>query len=221
MIGVALLSVLFWFPLPSEPQITRRMGNSFAQLLTSNAVLIAVGLAAVGGGSGWMFWIGAVEARRRSAGLAGGGRDMEVVDAEGCRPCGVRDGSCWESASEGARFGMSFGWVVVLADWVFNACDEGDGLIVGVGGPEGKGVGVVSAELPLFWEVAPLLFVSDAPYRRALGTIIEASSRTVRWCARVARAFRVRKKRYWTIIGAREMNVVAREGSFSRRAQVK
>lgn len=54
-IGVALLSVLFAFPLPSEPHITRRMGNSFAQLLTSNAVLIAVGLAAVGGGSGWMF----------------------------------------------------------------------------------------------------------------------------------------------------------------------
>lgn len=54
-LGVALLSGLFWFPLPSEPQITRRIGNSFAQLLTSNAVLIAVGLAAVGGGRGWMF----------------------------------------------------------------------------------------------------------------------------------------------------------------------
>lgn len=41
-------------PLPSGPQMTRRMGKSFAQLLTSNAVLIAVGLAGVGGGRGWM-----------------------------------------------------------------------------------------------------------------------------------------------------------------------
>ena len=142
------------------------------------------------------------------------------MDAEGCRPCGVKDGSCGESASEGARFGVSFGCVEDCG-WVFSACDEGDGLIVGVGGPEGKGVDVASAALPLLWEVAPLLFVSSAPYRQVFGTIIEATSRTVRWCARVARAFRVRKKRYCTMIGAREMNVVAREGSFSRRAQVK
>lgn len=39
-------------PLPSAPQITSRIGKSFAQLLTSRAVLIAVGLAAVGGGRG-------------------------------------------------------------------------------------------------------------------------------------------------------------------------
>lgn len=55
-------------PLPSAPQITRRMGKSFAQLLTRRAVLIAVGLAAVGGGRGWMFCGGAVEVRRRGGG---------------------------------------------------------------------------------------------------------------------------------------------------------
>lgn len=43
----------------------------------------------------------------------------------------------------------------------------------------------------------------------------------MRWCASVAAALRVRKKRYWTTMGARAMNVVAREGSFSRRAQVR
>lgn len=174
---VTFWSILAWFPLPSEPQITRRMGNSFAQLLTSNAVLIAVGLAAVGGGRGLMFWIGAVEARRMGAGLAGGGREIEVVDAEGCRPCGVRYGSCGESASEGARFGVSFACIVGCG-WAFSAWDEGEGLIVGVGGPEGKGV-AVSAALPLLWELAPL-FASDAPYRRVLGTRNEATSRTVR-----------------------------------------
>lgn len=48
--------------------MTSRIGNSFAQLLTSKAVLIAVGLAAVGGGRGWMFWGGAVEVRREGSG---------------------------------------------------------------------------------------------------------------------------------------------------------
>lgn len=43
----------------------------------------------------------------------------------------------------------------------------------------------------------------------------------MRWCANVAAALSVRKKRYWTMIGARAMKVVAREGSFSRRAQVR
>lgn len=62
-------------PLPSAPQITRRMGKSFAQLLTSRAVLIAVGLAAVGGGRGWMFCGGAIDVRRGGTGcccVAGG-----------------------------------------------------------------------------------------------------------------------------------------------------
>lgn len=37
---------------PSGPQITNKIGNSFAQLLTSSAVLIALGLAGDGGGRG-------------------------------------------------------------------------------------------------------------------------------------------------------------------------
>ena len=45
-----------------EPQITRRMGNSFGQLLTKRAVLIAFGLAGVGGGRGCKS-AGAVEIR--------------------------------------------------------------------------------------------------------------------------------------------------------------
>lgn len=49
----------------------------------------------------------------------------------------------------------------------------------------------------------------------------EARRRTVRWWARVARAFNVRKKRYWMIIGARERNVVSISGDFSIRAQVR
>jgi hypothetical protein len=61
-------------PLPSGPQMTRRMGKSLAQLLTSRAVLIAVGLAGDGGGRGWMLWIGAVEARRRGGGIGPWGK---------------------------------------------------------------------------------------------------------------------------------------------------
>lgn len=60
-------------PLPSAPQITRRIGKSFAQLLTSRAVLIAAGLAAVGGGRGWMFCRGAVDVRCRGGAGRGGG----------------------------------------------------------------------------------------------------------------------------------------------------
>lgn len=52
----------------SAPQMTRRMGKSFAQLLTSRAVLIAVGLAAVGGGRGRIRCNGAVDVRRGSGG---------------------------------------------------------------------------------------------------------------------------------------------------------
>lgn len=63
-------------PLPSGPQITRRIGNSFAQLLTSNAVLIAVGLAGNGGGSGWTDWPGAAEGRREVPARRGDGDDI-------------------------------------------------------------------------------------------------------------------------------------------------
>lgn len=57
--------------------------------------------------------------------------------------------------------------------------------------------------------------------RRDFGTRIETRRRTVRWCARVAAAFKLRKKRYWTMIGARDKKVVARDGSFSMLAQVR
>ena len=142
-------------------------------------------------------FIGAVEARRRGGGLLGGR---------------VLCGSEGERASE-LGIGVSF-WV-----WVFSVWDEGEGLIVGVGGPEGKGV--VAWASVVVWEVAWLVVVSVEPYRWDFGTRIEARRRTVRWWASVASAFKVRKKRYCTIIGVREMNVVARDGSFSRRAQVR
>lgn len=69
-----LLPPLLLPPLPSGPHITRRIGKSFAQLLTKSAVLMAVGLAGAGGGSGCTFRIGAVEARLKGGGGGGGGR---------------------------------------------------------------------------------------------------------------------------------------------------
>lgn len=52
-------------------------------------------------------------------------------------------------------------------------------------------------------------------------TIIEAKKRTVRWCTSVAAALRVRKKRYWTTIGAVERGVEEREEDLSMRAHVR
>lgn len=43
----------------------------------------------------------------------------------------------------------------------------------------------------------------------------------MRWWASVAAALRLKKKRYWTMMGARERKVVASDGSFSIRAQVR
>ena len=77
--------------MPSEPQITSRMGKSLAQLLTSRAVLIAAGLAAVGGGRGWMFCSGAVDVRRRGGAGRGGG----PIDG----PCGGGERSVGEVTS--------------------------------------------------------------------------------------------------------------------------
>lgn len=54
--------------LPSGPQMTRRIGKSFAQLLTKRAVLIAVGLGGDGGETDWVLWTGAVDARRKGGG---------------------------------------------------------------------------------------------------------------------------------------------------------
>jgi len=123
-------------PLPSAPQITSRIGKSFAQLLTSRAVLIAVGLAAVGGGRGRMFWGGAVEARRRG----GGGRCDAVMGAPG----GRSDGSGEIGSLEGGLGVILVGSAAAprlscCCVCVFD-CDGGDALIVGVGGPDGSGV---------------------------------------------------------------------------------
>lgn len=203
-------------PRPSAPQITSRIGKTFAQLLTSNAVLIAVGLAAVGGGRGWIIWSGAVEVRRR-----GGGRCCWIVWAKG-------DGSVGEVRSVEVGLDGIFAeiFVVGLSSWVDSTgigCDDGEGRMVGVGGPDGKGVvsPVFVPDVGAVMVVVALLLASGPPYRWDFGTRIEASRRTVRWCARVAAALRVRKKRYCTTMGARDMKVVAREGSFSRRAQVR
>lgn len=61
----------------SFPQITRSIGKSFVQLLTNKAVLIAFGLAGVGGGIGCTE-IGAVEDLRRSGGSGVGGGSVAL-----------------------------------------------------------------------------------------------------------------------------------------------
>lgn len=193
--------------MPSEPHITSKMGKSLAQLLTSRAVLIAAGLAAVGGGRGWMFCSGAVDVRRRGGAGRGGG----PID----RPCGGGE------MSVGGVTSLCVGLKRVAGFW---ACEnvgtpDGEECIVGVGGPEGKGV-ASPVDFVLILVLA-LLPVSGPLYRRDFGTRIETRRRTVRWCARVAAAFKLRKKRYWTMIGARDKKVVARDGSFSMRAQVR
>jgi hypothetical protein len=104
-----------------------------------------------------------------------------------------------------------------FSDCAFTDVSDGEGRIVGVGGPEGNGV----ASPALVVVGLALLVGSGLLYRRDLGTNIEARRRTVRWCASVAAAFKLRKNRYWTMMGARERKVVARDGSFSIRAQVK
>lgn len=127
--------------LPSPPQITRRMGKSFAQLLTNRAVLIAVGLAAVGGGRGWMFCGGAIDGRRG-----------------GIECCCVAGGADWGwgvggwsdvliSLGEGALVGADLGGSAAAPSdaccccaLVFGRGDDGGDLRVGVGGPDGKGV---------------------------------------------------------------------------------
>jgi hypothetical protein len=102
-------------------------------------------------------------------------------------------------------------------DCAFTETVDGEGLIVGVDGPECNGVASPALVTPgLAW-----LLVSGLLYRRDLGTNIEARRRTVRWCASVAAAFKLRKNKYWTMTGARERKVVASDGSFSIRAQVR
>lgn len=50
---------------------------------------------------------------------------------------------------------------------------------------------------------------------------MDASRRTVRWWASVARALRLRKKKYWMIMGARARKDEADEADFSIRAHVR
>lgn len=128
------------------------MGKSFAQLLTRSAVLIAVGLAAVGGGRGWIICGGAVEVRRRGGGGRCGGWMFWVRG----------DGSAGE-VSLRFGFGVSFAEVVggpsCWVDRVGMGCDEGEGRMVGVGGPEGKGV-VSPVLVP---DGAVLLLIASSP----------------------------------------------------------
>lgn len=184
-----LLLLLLLLPLPSWPQMTRRIGKSFAQLLTNSAVLIAVGLAGVGGGRGWMFREGAVETRRNGGGCRRGEEGawfpavllVVAVDV----PAG-RHGD--EADTNGG-----------------SCCDSLDGLV---------NVDIVcSVTLPLF------LPAPRAGTQR--GTSMYTNDLTVRWCASVARAFSVRKNKYWTIIGARERKLDVAVADFSIRAQVK
>ena len=132
------------FPLPSGPQMTRRMGKSFAQLLTSKAVLMAVGLAGEGGGRGLMLCAGAVDARRR-----GGGREEKD-------PWGVVGGRWWMSLAEALAIvetsleepcGVSLGGLSVDAGvgescvWLLLVWDGNDGSM-GVEGLENIGASV-------------------------------------------------------------------------------
>lgn len=89
----------------------------------------------------------------------------------------------WVGFGELAR---GFAWGCA---WAVTEIADGEARIVGVGGPEGKGVAS-----PVV--VVTLLLLSGRLYRRDFGTRTEASKRTVKWCARVAAAFKLRKKRY-------------------------
>lgn len=132
--------------MPSVPQITSRMGNILAQLLTSNAVLMAVGLAAVGGGRGLICCGGAVDARRNGGGGRCGTGAVGVVAEIGW---GVDEGSGDRCELAGTGFGESLGWEAVAFDdcwaWAFTGCDDEGVLTDGVGGAEGTGLGFVSA----------------------------------------------------------------------------
>ena len=79
--------------------MTRRMGKSFAQLLTSSAVLMAVGLAAVGGGKGWILCNGAVDVRLGGAcGRCGtvAGAPKGTVEGSGGEVVSLAEPGTWE-----------------------------------------------------------------------------------------------------------------------------
>ena len=70
--------------------------------------------------------------------------------------------------------------------------------------------------------VTLLLFLSEpAGVGARLGTRINDKDLTDRWCASVARAFSVRKKKYWMMIGVRERKLDVTDADLSIRAQVR
>lgn len=85
--------------------MTRRMGKSFAQLLTSRAVLMAVGLAGAGGGRGWTFVIGAMDARLKGGAAEGGGGGRGEVRFPEALLVRTRDGDDSEAGSCCGSFG--------------------------------------------------------------------------------------------------------------------
>lgn len=119
-------------PLPSAPHITRRIGNNLAQLLTSRAVLIAAGLAAVGGGSGWIFCKGAVDVRRRGGAGRGGATAVACDEGDGS------GGDATSGCETVVGFGLSglAGGLMRFCECAVTGVADGDGRIVGVDGPE-------------------------------------------------------------------------------------
>lgn len=147
--GEASAGACFEAPLRSAPQMTSKMGKSFAQLLTRSAVLIAVGLAAVGGGRGRIRCSGAVDVRRGGCGRCGIGAG---------RLGGVGEGSGGVVIPlDDPGSGVTFVWGV----FGFTGSDNGDGRMPGVGGPHG--VAVASPAPVLEDGCALLLAPSRAP----------------------------------------------------------
>lgn len=199
---VSVLPVSGTSLVPSGPQMTSRIGNNFGQLLTSSAVLIMLGLAGDGGGRGWII-CGEVDTRRSGGGIPPGG-----TGAGGrCALPPLPDVS-W---AEGERTGFP-----ELEDELAVVAGAGVLLSVDDAGTEGlAGLIVFSFRL---WLLASPLGTGEGG---GFGTIIEAKKRTVRWCTSVATALSVRKKRYWTTIGAVERGVEEREEDLSIRAHVR
>lgn len=186
-------------PLPSGPQMTRRIGKSLAQLLTRRAVLIAVGLAGEGGGRGWMVCTGPVGVRRSGGGggtlfVPEGWLFSEFTDGEGPPVVEV------ESLLHIPCGDNLDGLVGLLDNWDsgFVVAEDGYTGVVGFDGVN------VDAETPF-----------------GFGARIDANNRTVRWWASVAMVFRLRKKKYWMMMGARTREDAVPDWNFSIRAQVR
>ena len=122
-----------------------------------------------------MFCSGAVDVRRRGGAGRGGG----PING----PCGGGDRSVGEVTSLyelGVGVGLSrlAGGLTGFWVWGFIGTPNGEVCVVGVGGPEGKGV--ASPVGFVIGLVLALLLLSGPLYRRDFGTRIEAKRRTVR-----------------------------------------